>query len=68
MPDNPEAAVDLLHIQIPGPIKVDILGAETIEFNAPVLRLSGVESLGPDQMDILQVMIKLISQLNPEQH
>lgn len=64
MPDNKDEQMDLIRILIPGPIKVDILGTESIEFDAPVLRWYGAESLTSDQMTILQVMIKMISQLN----
>lgn len=67
MPDNSAAVGDLLRISIPGPIKVDILGTQTIEFDVPVLQLSGVDSLGPDERSMLQVMTKLISQLNVKQ-
>ncbi|QSO53539.1 hypothetical protein JZ785_06745 [Alicyclobacillus curvatus] len=63
MPSNPEAEVDFLRISVPGPITVDILGTETIEFNAPTLRLTGVESLHPDERNILLVMLKLIAEM-----
>lgn len=66
MPENETVALDLLRISIPGPIKVEILDTQSIEFDAPVLQLTGEKSLTPEQLNILQVMIKLISHMSAD--
>ncbi|WP_198852790.1 hypothetical protein [Alicyclobacillus sp. SO9] len=65
---NQENQLDLLCISVPGPITVDILGSKTIDFEVPELRLSSTDTLSQEQMNILQVMMKLMAQMNPEQN
>lgn len=66
MQQNEDLELDLLRISIPGPITVEILGTESLEFDAPVLQLSGGQSLTPEQVNILQVMVQLISHMGSE--